>query len=179
MCIRDRCRTDHQRLTARCRAFEGRLKLLESWAESSCDVNSRKHILSIGEKVKRVLADSETCPVAENEVSPHESAPPGGSRSDAGPLIQFEDKAAPLGSTVPGLERNPFVSEANTYPSRLPTSCCYSKLPHPAEKIVRGLPKADGFCVETLLEFFKIAMRLKRCFPVSEAGFLALLMRCV
>ena len=83
------CRTDHQRFTARCRAFEGRLKLLESWAESSGDVNSRKHILSIGEKVKRVLADSETCPVAENEVSPQESAPPGGSRSDAGPLIQF------------------------------------------------------------------------------------------
>ena len=30
--------------------------------------------------------------------------------------------------------------------------------------------------MDTLLEFFKIAMRLKRCFPVSEAGFLALLM---
>ena len=104
--------------------------------------SSWKHILSIGEKVKRVLADSETCPVAENEVSPQEPAPPGDGGSDAGPLIQFEDKAAPLGSTVTGLERNPFVSEANTYPSRLPTSCCYSKLPHPAEKIVRGLPKA-------------------------------------
>ena len=41
---------------------------------------------------------------------------------------------------------------------------------------IRDSPKADGFCVETLLEFFKVAMRLKRCFPVSEAGFLALLM---
>ena len=101
----------------------------------------------IGEKVKKVLAASETCPVAENEASPHESARPGGSSSNASSLIQFEDKAAPLGNAVPGLERNPFFSEANASPSLLPTSFCYSKLPHPAEKIVRGLPKADGFCV--------------------------------
>ena len=50
------CQNDHQRLRARCRAFEGRLKLLESRAESLGDVTARKHIPLIGEKVKKVLA---------------------------------------------------------------------------------------------------------------------------
>ena len=133
------------------------------------------HSLNRG-NVKKVLVASETCPIAENEANPHESTQPGGSSSNARALIQLEDKATPLGNAVPELERYPFLSEVNTSPSLLPTSLCYNKLPHPAEKIIPGLPKANGFCMDTLLEFFKIAMRLKRCLPASEAGFLALLM---
>lgn len=51
----------------------------------------------------------------------------------------------------------------------------YAKLPHPAVKLLSGLPRADGFDVDILLKFLKGCISIKNSFPALGPEFLDLL----
>lgn len=51
----------------------------------------------------------------------------------------------------------------------------YGRLPHPAEKLLNMVPKTDGFCVDSLLKFFKMSLKLRRSFPELEPQLLSML----
>lgn len=71
-----------------------------------------------------------------------------------------------------GSESAPIIlGQAHSTPEMI-----YGKLSHPAEKLISTLPITDGFDLEKLIKFIKIALSLRRIYPDIRRNILSVLM---
>lgn len=187
--LKDTCeKNDVLRFCARFRSMKRRVELLKLVAaeqpEHLATIANVEEKLALGNKIfqklnEPPLADkvSELTAQAQSQVVAGASNVTNIGTEDANDyLINFQPNFPEMGGAInqdivacPGNNNLPILNPP------LNIAVPYSKLPHPASRLISNIPKADGFDTDNLLKFFKAAYNIYNSFADLRHNLLSLL----